>query len=145
MVAERVITMPRFLFSFLCCRNFFLLYRCPTSTCNSNNNNKQQPWHKKWLGKMSDQKKIHVLLKWRMEKRELGEQKKEPFSIFSHTIECFAYPSVLSPGAANIFITRIYLLRCVRKQKRQRQVKEKFTQQSRDLILVVVCFRSFAV
>lgn len=31
-----------------------------------------------------------------------GTEKKDPFSIFSHTIECFAYLSVLSLGAATI-------------------------------------------
>lgn len=68
---------------------------------------------------MSDQKKIHE--EWN--ERET-EGKSEPFSIFSHTMEYFAYPSALSPGAANIFITRFICCGVRGVKKRQQDQKE---------------------
>lgn len=81
---------------------------------------------------MSDQKKKHE--EWN--ERET-EGKSEPFSIFSHTMEYFAYPSALSPGAANIFITRFICcgVRGINGSKTKKKAN----------LTAVVCFRSFIV
>lgn len=70
-----------------------------------------------------------------------GTGKKEPFSIFSHTIECFAYLSVLSLGAATILSLDLFDAVCgkngiVRDKKKHTQQVE---------IYLGGCFRSFVV
>lgn len=154
MVAERVITMPRFLFLLCCCRilNFSLL--CPTSTCNSSsitNNNKTnnkntQPWHKKWLVKKCQTREKMYTKNEEWNKRET-DGKCEPFSIFSHTMECFAYPSVLSPGAANIFIARFICcgVRGIKTAATKKKRKKSSLHSKSKIFAAMVCFRSFVV
>lgn len=94
-----------------------------------------------WEKKCQTRKKIYNTKMRRMERKRETEEKSEPFSIFSHTIDCFAYPSVLSPGAAKMFITRFICCGvCGGNEK-----KNPISQSESTICAAVVCFRSFIV